>query len=50
MSDLKECLTLISNGKLRPQVETGKLDDFPHILEDLHAGKVKSRIALRPNM
>ncbi|KAK5080515.1 hypothetical protein LTR70_008835 [Exophiala xenobiotica] len=50
MSDLKECLALVSNGKLRPQVETGKLDDFPHILEDLHAGKVKSRIALRPNM
>ena len=49
MDDLKQCLTLISEGKLKPQVVTGKLDEFPQVLEDLHAGKVKSRIALRPD-
>lgn len=48
MDDLKQCLSLIASGKLQPQVEKGKLEDFPQILEDLHAGKVKSRIALIP--
>ena len=50
MEDLKQCLSLIANGKLRPQVESGKFEDFPRILEDLHAGKVKSRITLTPSV
>ncbi|KAF2092697.1 GroES-like protein [Rhizodiscina lignyota] len=49
MEDLKQCLELISKAKLRPQVVNGSLDGFPQVLEDLHAGKVKSRIALVPN-
>lgn len=48
MEDLKQCLRLIADGKLRPQVVIGKLEDLPKVLEDLHAGKVKSRIALVP--
>lgn len=48
MEDLKACLDLIAEAKLRPQVETGKFEDLPKILEDLHAGKVKSRIAIVP--
>ena len=48
MTDLKECLKLIASGDLKPQVETGKLDDFPKALDDLHHGRVKSRIALVP--
>jgi propanol-preferring alcohol dehydrogenase len=48
MEDLKACLSLISEGKLQPQVVKGSLDDFPQILENLHNGKVKSRIALFP--
>ena len=41
-------MDLISQGKLRPQVETGNLKDFPTVLESLHEGKIKSRIALVP--
>lgn len=48
MTDLKECIALISEGKLHPQVVSGSLDDFPQVLEDLHHGKIKSRIALIP--
>lgn len=48
MQDLKECLELIAQGVVKPQVETGSLDDFDKVLQDLHAGKVKSRIALIP--
>ena len=48
MEDLKQCLKLIASGDLRPQVETGKLADFPKALDDLHHGRVKSRIALVP--
>ena len=48
MEDLKQCLKLIASGDLRPQVDTGKLADFPKALDDLHHGRVKSRIALVP--
>ena len=47
--DVVECLELIRDGKLRPQVETGDLQDFATVLERLHEGKIKSRIALIPN-
>lgn len=50
MEDLKQCIALISEGKLHPQVVTGSLDDLPQVLEDLHHGKIKSRIALIPNL
>jgi propanol-preferring alcohol dehydrogenase len=46
--DVVDCLDLIAQGKLRPQVETGDLKDFPSVLERLHEGKIKSRIALVP--
>lgn len=46
MSDLKACLALIADGSLRPQVEHGKFDEFADIINDLHAGKIKSRIAI----
>ncbi|OQV01156.1 Alcohol dehydrogenase GroES-like domain-containing protein isoform 2 [Cladophialophora immunda] len=48
VEDLVASLDLISQGIITPQVETGSMADFPHILEDLHAGKIKSRIALVP--
>jgi propanol-preferring alcohol dehydrogenase len=50
MKDLKDCIELISEGKLNPQVVTGSLDDLPQVLEDLHNGKIKSRIALIPKL
>jgi len=47
-SDIEACLDLIANGVLVPQVTTASMRDFPTILDDLHNGKVKSRIALIP--
>lgn len=44
--DLKEALDLIAEGVLNPIVADGKLDDFPHVLKELEAGRVKGRIAL----
>jgi len=47
--DVVEVLSLISRGIIRPQVENGKLQDFPQVLKSLHEGKIKSRIALIPS-
>jgi propanol-preferring alcohol dehydrogenase len=47
--DVVEVLALISKGVIRPQVEIGDLKDFPKVLQDLHEGKIKSRIALIPS-
>lgn len=47
-SDIEASLDLIAKGVIKPQVETGSLADFQRILADLHAGKIKSRIALVP--
>ncbi|EXJ79405.1 hypothetical protein A1O3_08907 [Capronia epimyces CBS 606.96] len=47
-ADLEACLDLIAKGVIVPQVETASLADFPQVLADLDAGKVKSRIALIP--
>lgn len=44
--DLKEALDLIAEGVLDPIVADGKLGEFPHVLKQLEAGKVKGRIAL----
>lgn len=46
--DVVEVLDLIAKKALRPQVETGDLKDFPKVLQDLHEGKIKSRMALIP--
>jgi len=48
--DLVEVLDLISRKVLQPQVELGKLSDFPRALRDLGAGKIKDRIALVPDL
>lgn len=50
MDDLKACLDLISKGQLKPQVEKGDLDKFADVLDDLHHGKIRSRIALVPRL
>lgn len=44
--DLKEALDLIAQGILDPIVADGKLADFPHVLKELEAGRVRGRIAL----
>ena len=46
LRDLKEILDLIGNKEIDPQVEDGKLEDFPGVLKRLLEGKVKARIAL----
>ena len=47
-SDIEAGLDLIAKGKLSPRVETASLKEFPRVLQDLHEGKVKSRMALIP--
>jgi propanol-preferring alcohol dehydrogenase len=46
--DVVEVLDLIAKKALRPYVETGSLKDFPRVLQELHEGRIKSRIALIP--
>ena len=48
MPDLEACLQLISEGKLKPQVEQKGLEEFPEVLRELHEGKIRSRMALVP--
>ena len=48
MEDLEDSLDLVAKGALKPQVETGDMDDFPDVLDRLHHGKIKSRIVLLP--
>ena len=46
VSDLEEVLQLVARGAIKPRVEHGTLENFPTVLKDLVAGKVKGRIAL----
>lgn len=46
VSDLEEVLQLIAKGVIKPLVGPGKLEDFPTVLNDLVAGKIKGRVAL----
>ncbi len=47
-ADIEACLDLIALGRLAPQVVTGRMENFPSVLEELHSGGIKSRIALIP--
>lgn len=44
--DLEELLQLMSKGVIMPQVEEGRLEDFPKHLQDLCDGNIKARMAL----
>lgn len=44
--DIVEVLDLIARKVIQPQVEMGRLQDFPKVLKDLGDGKVKDRVAL----
>lgn len=46
IKDLREALGLIAEGVLDPIVADGKLEEFPRVLKELEAGKVKGRVAL----
>lgn len=41
LQDLKDVLALIAKGDIRPQVEEGKLEDFPSVLVALGEGKIR---------
>ena len=45
---MRASLDLILRGVIVPQVEVDSLANLPRVLEDLHAGKVKSRAVLIP--
>ncbi|CAI6081927.1 unnamed protein product [Clonostachys chloroleuca] len=46
VKDLEQVLDLIAAGRIKPQVETRKLEQFDEVLEALCDGKVRARIAL----
>lgn len=48
--ELKEVLRYIAEGKIRPQVDTAKLVDVNHWIEELKNGRVRSRMALMPQV
>ncbi|EXJ72571.1 uncharacterized protein A1O5_03717 [Cladophialophora psammophila CBS 110553] len=48
--DIKNGLKLIAEGVVKPQVKTAPLSEFPRLLEDLHNGRVESRMVLIPDM
>lgn len=48
IDDLEECLDMIQKGIIVPHVETDSMINFPQLLDDLHHGKIKSRMALVP--
>ena len=47
-NDLSEVLQAIAEGKLEPRAESRPMKDVVRVLEDLHAGKLSSRVALIP--
>ncbi|KAH8898872.1 N-benzyl-3-pyrrolidinol dehydrogenase [Thozetella sp. PMI_491] len=49
VKDLEQVLDLIAKGSIRPRVEDGKIKDFPTVLQDLHDGKLKTRVSLLHN-
>lgn len=48
ITDIEECLRLIAKGIIAPQVTEASMEHFPTVLHDLHAGKIKGRVALVP--
>lgn len=48
--ELIEVLQAIGDGLLNPRVETRSMEEVVQVMEDLHNGKLSSRIALIPNV
>lgn len=46
--ELKEVLDWVAQGRIRPQVEAGKLEEIEHWFDELKNGRVQSRIVLKP--
>ena len=47
-SELKEVLSAVATGKVKPQVEERSLEDCSEVLQDLATGKLRSRVTLIP--
>jgi len=47
--ELEEVMQAIADGKVKPIVETRPMDHCTQVLEELHDGKLKSRVALIPS-
>lgn len=48
-SDLEIVLQAIADGKLRPRVEERPFSECAQVLHDMHAGKLKNRVAIVPD-
>ena len=48
-SELSEVLQAIKDGKVKPHVEERPLEEVETVIEELKAGKLKSRVALIPS-
>lgn len=46
---LRECLDLVAQGIVRPQIVERSINDLPQALRDLDEGKVRGRQVLMPN-
>jgi len=47
-SELKEVLSAVATGKVKPQVEERSLEECMEVLQGMATGKVKTRVALIP--
>ena len=46
--ELREVIGAVCEGRIRPQVEERPLGDCLKVLQELHEGKIKGRVALIP--
>ena len=47
--ELAEVLQAIKEGKIKPRVETRPLEDCEAVVEEMIAGKLKTRVAFVPS-
>jgi propanol-preferring alcohol dehydrogenase len=45
----RECLDLMGEGILRPEVQTGSVEELPEVLKRLDGGEIQGRMVLMPN-
>ncbi|KAK4496132.1 hypothetical protein PRZ48_012111 [Zasmidium cellare] len=46
---LKDCLELLSQGVIRPEIEKTSIENLPQVMEDLDNGKYQGRMVLTPD-
>ena len=45
----RECLDLMGEGILGPEVQTGSVEELPEVLKRLDGGEIQGRMVLMPN-